>query len=170
MGVSALLSRFRLHACWLVGEISPTHDVPDCESRYLRVALAGESSSTHDWRGCAGRCQKAAWRVHKGTSSLTFGLTASRCQKSAWKEHKGTCGKEELTLLQVWERVLLALNAKDWQGVLAWEGRATALVLDAGDDEERAQILDVFAHAHMKTGNGARAAAYLERKVAPLPC
>jgi hypothetical protein len=91
-------------------------------------------------------------------------MTASRCQKAAWKEHKTSC-REELDVAEVWAKVADAYNRRDWEGVLAWEGKMEALLAGVEDDKVRVEIIRAFACAHGQTQNHAKAATYFERQV-----
>ena len=89
-------------------------------------------------------------------------LTPSRCQRAAWKDHKKAC--RELTLPEVWDKVSLAYEARDWKGVLEWEDRMDAVVA-AVDPANGVRFLEYFYGAHFMSRNFAKAALYGERKV-----
>jgi len=97
-----------------------------------------------------------------GNAGIHDWLTSSRCQKAAWKEHKQTCVGE---LQQFWHMVEHARAARDWEGVLAWEGKVDEFLAGAGDDQRRAAILGEFAYAHSETLAFAKAAPFYLRKV-----
>jgi len=68
------------------------------------------------------------------------------CQKADWKRHK-TTRAPPVTLHDVWENVQTACVARDWRGVLKWEGRMEELI--AGKpDKGCSGILLTFSLAH----------------------
>jgi hypothetical protein len=114
------------------------------------------------WEGVSAPSRHGEVAFGWGNPAFTTGLTASRCQRAGWRVHKQTCVGE---IQQFWNKVEYARAARDWEGVLAWEGRVEEFLAAAGDDQRRAAILGEFAYAHSETLSFDKAAPFYLRKV-----
>ena len=68
------------------------------------------------------------------------------CQNANWKRHKKDCSPP-VPLEDVVENVNVARAARDWHGILKWEGRMEEL-FQHNSDAVCEQILGAFSHAH----------------------
>jgi hypothetical protein len=74
----------------------------------------------------------------------------AECQHAGWKKHKKTCAPP-LSTQDVWDKVEAADTARDWRGVLEWEGRMEEL-MEGQSDGTRDAILGIFIRAHCGLG------------------
>jgi len=92
------------------------------------------------------------------------------CQKADWKRHKTTCAPPA-PLQDVGAKIDAAQTARDWRGVLQWEGRMEELMAHQSDDGCSETLL-VFSNAHQMgwqtTGSGDHARSFVglvERRI-----
>ena len=131
------------------------------------VAMALKDSCSHcgKQRSTLKRCSvcKKAW------------YCGAQCQNAGWKKHEKTC-EPPLPLDDVWEKMNAATAARDWRGVLAWEGRLAELLEGlAGpggcSDATCEGILAVFCRAHVELHHKDNALAAIGRleRLNPFP-
>jgi hypothetical protein len=97
------------------------------------------------------------------------------CQNADWKRHKKKCAPP-VTLQNVAVKLDAAEAARDWRGVLQWEGRMEELVARQPDGGclAASEILKVFSNAHQRgyhvTGSEDHACSFvgLEERRIPL--
>ena len=73
----------------------------------------------------------------------------AECQKAGWKKHKKGC-EPPVALIEVVHKVNAAHDAKDWRGVIKWEGRMDEMLAHQPEDKMREHILDRFSNAYKK--------------------
>ena len=85
------------------------------------------------------QCGKKGLGFKKCSRCMQASYCGAECQKAAWRGHKKTCvppkkGRAELSLGEVRERLVQAVDSDDYRGVIALEGRMDELLAWAAGD------------------------------------
>jgi len=113
---------------------------------------------------CGAECQKAAWPEHKknctkkapaGGETVSGAGGSGKLVKPALGSHKAASGGETASapvpsVDAVGFKVMEAVRACDWRGVISWEGRMEELLESRPDPSTQETLLAIFSEAHKK--------------------
>jgi len=88
-------------------------------------------------------CGKECTELKRCSVCKHASYCGAACQNAAWKKHKKIC----VTFDEVVKRVDAARDARDWRGMIKWEGRMEQL-LEGLPDAARVEVIFHFKWAH----------------------
>jgi hypothetical protein len=117
-----------------------------------RLAMAAVQASVPSCAHCGKQGGKGV-ELKKCSRCKQASYCGAECQNAGWKRHKKTC-EPPVPLSDVFDKLMAAQAARDWRGVLKWEGRMEELMEGRGlmasdlEDARCDYILWVFSKAH----------------------
>jgi len=119
---------------------------------------------------CCAHCGKQGAGFKRCSRCKQACYCGAACQNADWKGHKKKCAPP-VPLQGIFKDVKTAFAARDWRGVLKWEGRMEELMA-LRSDEDCSRILLAFSVAHQMefqaTGSKDHARSYVgleERRI-----